>query len=268
VATGNYIMKCDDHCMFSKGFDKALIDNSEPHQVETLTRYSLDAVKWERRWEAMEYGYMAYPYVYLDSRRYGIGLFFKKWFGENGNNPKNTGKQEFYYKEILLRDRKIDEIMAIHGSCYFMPAQHFVDIGGLEEVVFKSLYQEPQEIVLKTWLTGGRVVVNKNAWYAHMHKNTDEERGYTLDLNLMRETERFGTAIWMGNKWSGATRPIKWVVEHFWPIPGWPENWEEEQQVWEQKYPIQLEEKYELKGEIDAQCNHSIKKCTNVAVST
>ena len=21
---------------------------------------------------------------------------------------------------------------------------------------------------------------------------------------------------------------MKWFVEHFWPIPGWPENWEEE----------------------------------------
>jgi hypothetical protein len=30
------------------------------------------------------------------------------------------------------------------------------------------------------------------------------------------------------DRWPKRTRNIKWFVEHFWPIPGWPDNWEEE----------------------------------------
>ena len=252
LAKGEYILKCDDHCSFSKGFDEALIKESQPNQLQVPSRYMLDPVLWERRRDAIEYEFMTYPYRYLDRHRYGMGLHSKKWLGKNGADPLNMGPQQFYYREIERADIKIDEIMIIHGSCWFMPRDHFFKIGGLEENLFSSLYQEPPEVVFKTWLSGGRCVVNKNLWYAHMHKAAEEglptSREYPLDMTAMRNTERFGSALWMNDKWAGAIRPMKWIIEHFWPIPEWPEDWEQQKVEWEVKYPIPLEEKYELKG--------------------
>lgn len=240
MASGKYIMKCDDHCAFSKGFDKALKEHSEPHQISIPSRYSLDVVTWQTKNHPVSYEYAAYPYVYLDRHRYGIGLFSRKWLGENGNDPLNMGPSEYYKREFQRKDIMIDEIMIFHGSCWFMEKSHFLSIEGLSETLFKTLYQEPQELSFKTWLTGGRVVVNKYAWYAHMHKGTNFDapnaRGYVLDITAMRETERFGNWYWMNDQWSGATKKMKWLIDKFSPIPGWPKDWEAKKIEFENKY--------------------------------
>lgn len=168
----------------------------------------------------------------------------KKWLGDDGINPLNMGPAEYYKREHERAHIKIDEIMIFHGSCWFMPREHFFDIGGLSETLFDTLYQEPQELSFKTWLSGGRVVVNKHAWYAHMFKGKDfgedpNIRGYHLDLTAMRNTERFGTYYWMNNLHPGLKYPIKWLIEKFWPVPGWPEDWENKKSEWELRYPIE-----------------------------
>jgi hypothetical protein len=65
-----------------------------------------------------------------------------------------------------------------------------------------------------------------------MHKSEREKdehgRTWKLSWQAMRETGRFQTWYWMMDKWPKATRKMRWFVEHFWPIPGWPNNWEEE----------------------------------------
>lgn len=242
IASGDFIMKCDDHCSFSKGFDVALIEHSNPHQISIPSRHSLDPVTWKiQRDQPVEYEFAAYPYVRLDRYRYGSGLYAKKWLGKDGLNPINMGLSEYFYMENERKAIKIDDIMIFHGSCWFMPKEHFFNIGGLEEDIFDTLYQEPQELSFKTWLSGGNVVVNKHAWYAHMHKgkNFGDEpniRGYRLDLTAMRQTERLGTTYWMNNFHPGLKRPIKWLIEKFWPIPGWPEDWEIQKPVFEEKY--------------------------------
>jgi len=251
LASGEFIMKSDDHCAFSKGFDVALKEHSEPHQVTIPSRYSLDPETWQRklkdkkRWQ-IDYEYMTYPYVYNDKHRYGIGLYAKKWKGDHGEDAMNSGFDEFYKQELQRDHIKIDDIMIFHGSCYFMPREHFISIGGLSEKLFSTLYQEPQEISFKTWLSGGRVTVNKHAWYAHMHKGKDfgdapNVRNYKLELTEMRETERFGTFLWMNNKWPGQTKKIDWLIDKFWPIAGWPEDWREQRELWNKKYPLKGE---------------------------
>lgn len=249
-ATSNHIMKCDDHCVFGIGYDEILVRDSEPHQIAIPQRYSLDIDTWDRRKRPTAYEYAAYPYRYLDSQRYGIGLYATKWLGEKGDNPINNGVSEFYRREIEREHILIDEIMIFHGSCWFMPKVHFTAIGGLEEKLFTTLYQEPQELAFKTWLTGGRVVVNKNTWYAHMHKAKEPKdgkaipnaRGYKLDTTAMRKTERFGTWYWMNDKCPVTRIPMAKLIEYFWPIPSWPENWQEEKVKWEAKYPISFED--------------------------
>ena len=252
AATGEFILKCDDHVVFEEGFDEVLKRDSQDQQLQVPSRYFLDVETWGKKKRPVEYEYLAYPYRYLDSVRYGMGLHAKKWLGEDGSHPLDMRPPQYYWKERHMEHIPIDEIQIIHGSCWFMPRKHFFDIGGLEENVFSSLYMEPQELVIKTWLIGGRCVVNKNTWYAHMHKSNDggpQAREFELDTRAMRETERLGTALFMNDKWSRLTpRNMKWIIEHFWPIPEWPEDWEREKAEWEVKYPIKLEPCYDLRG--------------------
>jgi glycosyltransferase involved in cell wall biosynthesis len=234
IATGKYLMKCDDHCIFGEGFDEILQADMNYKDLVIPSKYSLDPDKWERRRRAVEYEYMAFPYP-LDWPS-GIGLYSKKWIGEDGIGL-NSGVEQFYWKENARKDILIDEIMIFQGSFWFMERDAFFYIGGLDEKHCNEIHQEPQELTLKTWLSGGRMIVNKKTWYAHMYKNDEMGRGYKLNLTEMRQTERFGTWYWMNNKWPGQKRSIKWLIEKFWPIPGWPENWEELKTIFENKYP-------------------------------
>ena len=96
---------------------------------------------------------------------------------------------------------------------------------------------EPQEIGFKVWLSGGRCIRVKDTNYAHMHKNEREldNRGRTwkLSWSAMRDTGRFQTNLWMNDLWPRATRKMEWLVDHFWPIPTWPENWKEVKEKYE-----------------------------------
>jgi hypothetical protein len=229
LAKGKYIMKCDDHCMFGKGFDEILAKDCEDNWLVNPGRYAMDVENWKRTRGPTEYLFITYPYK--TDNLYGNGLHGKKWIGEDGIGI-NMGVDQFYWRENHRRDIPIDDMMTFQGSCWFLPKEHYFRIGMLDEKHCDLMENEPQELGFKTWLSGGRCVVNKNTWYAHMHKNEREldERGrsWKLSWNAMRETGRFQTWYWMGDKWPLATRKMRWFVEHFWPIPGWPDNWEED----------------------------------------
>ena len=47
LSRGQYIMKCDDHVMFGKGFDRILIENHQKDWVQIPRRYALNVEDWE-----------------------------------------------------------------------------------------------------------------------------------------------------------------------------------------------------------------------------
>ena len=215
--------------MFAKGFDKALKDYCKPDWLCIPSRFRLDAEKWEcGKSGPIDYLYLTYPYEKDDL--YGTGLHGKKWIG------KDLGKKEFYRKEVENKDKLIDDIMTIQGSCWFMPRQLFFDIGKMDTKNYYMLGQEAQELGFKVWLSGGRVVRNKRTWYAHMHKSKKTGgRGFSLSKRKKMKAQDFSTDFWMNNKWDKRTRDIEWLINKFWPIPGWPEDWNERKQAHKEK---------------------------------
>src|SRR3989304_8154880 len=47
VARGEFLLRSDQHCMFSKGYDKILTETCQPNWIVTATRYFLDPEKWQ-----------------------------------------------------------------------------------------------------------------------------------------------------------------------------------------------------------------------------
>ena len=241
IAKGDYLMKCDDHCIFGEGFDEILQADCDENWMSIPTRYSFDDPdNWiggpgKSRIGPTEYLFMTFPY-YKDNQ-FGMGLHGKKWLGDHEGkegNPTRTGS--WYYYERSRKDILIDDIIAIQGSCWFMPRKHFLRIGGLDEVHSYLIHQEPQELTFKTWLSGGRMVINKKTWYAHWHKS-EVKRGIRMSRAAQYATEQYGSWYWMNDKWPLATRKMKWLLEKFLPMPGWPENWEEEKIKYELTNP-------------------------------
>jgi len=228
IATGDYLMKLDAHCMVGPGFDEILAADCEDDWLCVPSRYSLDAEKWERTRGPVDYLYLTYPYN--TDELYGTGFHGKKWKGPGGL----TGA--FFYMENERKDILIDDLLTFQGSCWFMPKRLFFAIGAMDEKNY-NFHQEAQELGFKVWLSGGRCVRNKKTWYAHLHKGAKHGRGFRLSKRLMIESEIFSTDFWMNNRWPQQTRKLSWLIEKFWPLEGWPDDWQDPKYAANYKHP-------------------------------
>lgn len=206
IAKGKYIMKCDGHCLFDKGFDVKLAADCEPNWLSVPTRYSLDGEKWKRKRDkkAVNYMFLIPP---------------KEKTSEDGEFWE-TGFCGVIWKE-KENDKKIDDLMTFQGSCWFMHKELFFKIECMDEKVGGTFTKEAQELGNKVWLSGGRVIRNKNTWYAHLHKGRKYGRGYHLSRKKMQNGNENIIDYWMNNKWPGRIRDFKWLIDHFAPVPGW-----------------------------------------------
>jgi glycosyltransferase involved in cell wall biosynthesis len=192
IAKGDYILKCDAHCMFDEGFDVKLLARMEDNWVVVPRRKRLDA----ENWVVIDDGRPDVDYMYLTPDFHG-----KNWDEKN--------------RDFTLKSKPIDDLMTSQGSCWFMRRDYFYDLELLDGINYGSFWNEFQEIGLKCWLSGGRVVVNKNTWYAHLHK---QSRGYSLQEKpneYVFEWPRFKKA------WDKQTLPIEYLIDKFSPVPGW-----------------------------------------------
>lgn len=197
IASGKYLLKCDAHCMFDNGFDTKLASYIGPDWVIIPRRYALDAEKWE----ILDHPKYPVDYMYLS----------RDLHGEVWNERKKA-------RGNIL----IDDNMSSQGSCWFMHKDYFNALELEDEANYGTFANEFQEIGLKCWLSGGRVVTNKKTWYAHLHKTGG--RGYSLDKTEFKKASNY-TKRWLTNTaWHKQTLPFSWLIERFWPVPGWPED--------------------------------------------
>jgi glycosyltransferase involved in cell wall biosynthesis len=161
VSTGEYIMRTDEHCSFGKGYDRILTETFEDNWIVTPRRYFLNPVKWE---------VMDIPpndYNKLKIRNPGPRFFGVDW--------KTRTKQR---KDIM-----IDETMAMQGSCWIMKRSWWNKvIGELQSEGYGTHNQDSIEMVFKTWQAGGKLMVNKNTWHAHKHREFPRTHNYGGEL--------------------------------------------------------------------------------------
>lgn len=235
IASGEYLMKCDAHCIFAEGYDEALKADCDYDWLVVPTRHSIDGVKWdsdgeeaaikERSWN---YSIFTYPLI---QTMYGIG-FHAVTFDWKTNRIINKQRECF----------PIDDIMAAQGSCWFQHRDYFLGFPPLdhERLYF---YQENQEVTLRVLASGGRSVVNKKTSYAHFHKGHDNKgadgragRGFFLDVRKKRSAEAL-MASWCIDgwppEWPNAKRNFLSIIDqHWWLISqmrdsryAWPNDW-------------------------------------------
>ena len=150
VARGEFIMRSDEHCMFAEGIDEELVNTCQDNWIMTARRYFLDPVKWKKM------DIEPVDYEKLKVRDMGDGMH--KW---EGRVWKSRAKER--------KDKMIDETMAMQGSMWFMKKSWWEKVIGKLDIKYGSMYQDSHEMQFKTWMAGGKLVVNKNTWFAHKH---------------------------------------------------------------------------------------------------
>lgn len=213
VARGKYILKIDAHCMVDQGYDVKLVADCEPNWVVIPRRKRLDAEKWEVQDVGkpdVDYEYVSFPDNPAD-------------FGGPGLNGRIWNERIKERKDIL-----IDDNLSFQGSCWFMHRDYFYELELMDDVSYGPFWNEAQEIGFKCLTSGGRLVTNKKTWYAHLHKGKKYGRGYTLNEDWLGTGAAF-TKRWMLNDaWAKQKIPFNEIIERFWPLPGWPEDWKDQ----------------------------------------
>jgi len=154
VAKGRYLMRTDSHCMFAKGFDRVITENMEKNWIVTPRRYCLDPEKWE----AMDIPPV--DYERLGIQKIGNGRKFTGMSWERPNRPN------------------IDETMGMQGSCWFMRRRWWQKVIKKLDIKYGHLLQDSHEMIFKTWKAGGKMMVNKNTWFAHKHVSFSRTHNY------------------------------------------------------------------------------------------
>jgi glycosyltransferase involved in cell wall biosynthesis len=149
VARGEFLMRTDEHCSFGKGFDKILTSQTKDNWIVTPRRYFLDVVKWE---------IMDMPPVdFMKLKIVNVSPGVRKFSGVAARGDDN---------------QPIQESMAMQGSCWLMKRSWWDKIiGRLQNKGYGPHYQDSHEMVFKTWQAGGKLMVNKNTWHAHKHRD-------------------------------------------------------------------------------------------------
>jgi hypothetical protein len=209
---GDYVAKSDEHCLFGPGFDEVLKADYQPGCLLIPRRYSLDAENW--RIENNPKGPRDYHFltscVWSIRERHDYSLNGYEW-------PARTRERLVGYD--------VDETMSWQGSFYFADRAHWEWLGPMQEEGYGSFASEPQEIGLKTQLAGGKLLVTKHTYYAHLHKGKKYGRGYRPNRTEIAVGHEYSAWYWMSQP------GMRDFIARWWPVPTWPadtlERWDE-----------------------------------------
>jgi glycosyltransferase involved in cell wall biosynthesis len=226
LSEAKYIMKVDAHCSFDKGFDRKLIEDMQDDWTVVPTMRNLHAFNWECEcgfthyqdkgskcpecrkemvkkmvWEPRK-GTRNYSYCFDSEPHF-------QYFGEFSRRPEGQGE--------------LTESMSIQGSCFMLTREKYWELN-ISDEAFGSWGSQGIEVACKTWLSGGKVMINHKTWYAHMFR-TKQANGfgfpYPQSGKQVDNAKKVARELFFEGKWGKAIRPVSWLVERFAPVPGW-----------------------------------------------
>jgi len=166
ASKGKYLLRSDEHCKFGKGYDRILTETIEYNWIVTPRRYYLNPETWEHYG-----GPFDYEKLIIGTSVFGKKKGRKKFHGANW--PERSK---------VFADVMIDEKTGIQGSCWLMHRKWWDDvIKRLQSEGYGTHNQDQTEMCFKTWQAGGKLMLNKNTWYAHKHKDFPRTHHYPTE---------------------------------------------------------------------------------------
>lgn len=234
LARGRYVMKLDAHCAVDDGFDVVLVEDGD-QLGETVTQiprmYNLHV--FDRQCRAcghlMYQGPSAVPCEQCQATA-GFDKILRwlpRWSRRTDFARFDTDLHFQYWGSYDKRaDAKADhaDVLSSVGACFVMRRSRFVALGGLDEG-HGSWGQFGTEVSCKSWLSGGRQVVNKRTWFSHLFRTQggDFTFPYPQSGTAQDYARTYSQALWRGNRWPGQVRPLSWLIDRFAPVPVWHE---------------------------------------------
>ena len=246
LSQAKYIMKSDAHMLFDQGFDvkamKPYNDGELGHDCTQIFRmYNLHAFDWvcnkcgQAKYQGPTPGSLNKKgevepgcekcdnpddftrKIIWKERRHKQTDFTRMEIEEDGSlRFKYWGS----YKDRPEAKEKYPDVMCNLGACWFMERSRYWEIGGLDES-HGSWGQMGIEISCKSFLSGGRQVVNRDTWYSHLFRTQggDFSMPWPQSGNQVANARKVSTNLWLNNGWDKAIHRFSWFTNKFRP-PG------------------------------------------------
>ncbi|MCR4324159.1 MAG: glycosyltransferase [Candidatus Curtissbacteria bacterium] len=233
IAKGKYLMKCDAHVAFDKGFDRKMLKAFEDigdNAVIIPGMRNLHAFDWvcpdgHRRYQSpsgpcetcgkpttKDVVWIPKKSPFTFTFRFDKTMHFQ-YHGALAKDPENL--------KGVNGNPNYRETMSIQGSCFMITKEKWFELDICSED-FHSWGQQGVEVACKMWLSGGQVISNIDTWYAHMFRTRGGDFGFPYPnpqdkVNANRELSR---ELFQKDNWPLATRKFQWILDKFNP-PDW-----------------------------------------------
>lgn len=229
LSKAKYILKCDAHCAFDKGFDVKLMEDMQDDWTVVPTMRNLHVFNWvcqkctHTRYQGptptecpncdnktdfkRDIVWIPKPSPQSNSFTFDTTLHFQYFrdFDKRGSTPEG-----------------ISESMSLQGSLFMLTREKYWELNICDEN-HGSWGQQGVEVALKTWLSGGKVMCNKKTWYAHMFRTQGGDFGfpYFLSMKAVETARNYSRDMWFNNKFKKQIYPLSWLINRFKPLPYW-----------------------------------------------
>ncbi len=253
LSRAKFIMKLDAHCSWDEGYDLKMIEGFDK-VGDNVTMVGIMKNLHIYDWKCYKCGKKVYqdvkPICPNDGTQMKKKMIWQPRRGTHATAYRFDAEPHFqYWSEYTqrpeykkdLEETGFTESFSLQGSCFMMTREKYMEFAiGREEL--GSWGNEGLEIACKTWLSGGRVLVNHGTHYAHCFRTKGDVFGfpYPQSGNEVSRTKQRVKDLFWNNKWDKQIYPLSWLIERFWEIPGWSENQlkelkENEKKIWETK---------------------------------
>ena len=226
LSRAKYVMKVDAHCSFDEGFDVKMFDAFK-ETGDNVTMVPVMRNLWAFDWKCFKCGKKVYqdkePICPVCGTNMKKKMLWRAKRSPNSTSYRFNSQLEFKYFTEYKKKQEGDlvESMSLQGSCFMATRENYWEKELCDES-WGSWGGQGAEVSIKTWLSGGRVIVNKRTWYAHMFRTKPGfSHPYPNPGNEQRKAKNKLRDTFLNNKWEHQIHPLLWLVEKFWPVPGW-----------------------------------------------
>ena len=121
-------------------------------------------------------------------------------------------------------EKRLTETMSLQGSFFMATREKYWELKLSDESV-GNWGNQGIELAGKMWLSGGRVLVNHDTWYAHMFRTQGGDFGFPYEQSG-KHVSRTKRRVWdyfFNGYFKQQIYPVSWLIEKFYPVPGWDE---------------------------------------------
>ncbi len=235
LAKGKYVMKLDAHCSFDKGFDRKMIEGFEKIDGN-VTMVPIMRNLWAFDWKCYSCGKKVYQGPKPDKcEDCGSTKIRRKviWVGKRNpqswsfcfdSEPHFQYFEDYKHRPDTIKSKEetgFTETMSLQGSCFMTTRDRYISLNLCDESL-GSWGNQGLEVACRTWLSGGRVLVNHSTWYAHLFRTRkDFSFPYPQSAGRQARTKKNTWKLFTSGNWDKQIYPVSWLVEKFWPVKGW-----------------------------------------------